>query len=317
MVCPAKISLIIPVYNVEKYLAKCLESCLNQTLYDIEIICVNDGSTDSSGEIIEAYAKVDPRIQIITKPNGGVSSSRNAGIDAATGAWIMFLDSDDHLSSNACERVWQETHEGPTDIVIFGTDIFPENPEAPQWYRNVLHTRDYRYDQFEPRVLFDECGGKPFVWRQAFSRTLLERTGVRFREELRFGEDLTFEFELFPHADHFAFIADRLYQYRWIRENSLMYQAERDMDYKIGQHVNMAGIIAGFWDEQGFMQKYRGYFFKWVLEFFVNDLMEYDVKHRAEYARKVRELVMQYQMTDYYRQLDPKHRKLWRKLQQL
>lgn len=308
---PAKISLIIPVYNVADYLPKCLESCLNQTLYDVEIICVNDGSTDSSGEILKYYEQKDPRINVITKPNGGLSSARNAGLDVATGSWIMFLDSDDFLATNACERVWRETLEDPTDIVIFGTEIFPVFPEVPEWYRNVLYTRTCRYNQFTPQVLFEEPGGKPFVWRQAFSKSLLEKTGVRFHEELRFGEDLPFQFEIFPHAENFAFIADRLYQYRWARENSLMSVANRCLDYKIEQHLIMAKTIAENWEKNGFMKKYPTQFLAWLLEFFVYDLKQMELENRAEHARKVRELVEQFRLNDSLHSLKTKDKKLW------
>ncbi len=127
---PVKVSVIVPVYNVEQYLSACLHSCVNQTLYDIEIICVNDGSTDGSLAILQAFAQRDHRVKIIDKPNGGLSSARNAGIDQANGEMIMFLDSDDYLSLNACERVWTETLEAPTDVIIFGTRIFPNSPRA-------------------------------------------------------------------------------------------------------------------------------------------------------------------------------------------
>ena len=86
-----KISVIIPVYNVEKYLGECLDSVLRQTLKDIEIICVDDGSTDDSPKILSEYAAKDSRIRIITQPNGGLSAARNAGMDAATGKYIYFL----------------------------------------------------------------------------------------------------------------------------------------------------------------------------------------------------------------------------------
>ena len=93
-----KVSIIVPIYNVEPYLSSCLASCLNQTLKDIEIICVNDGSTDHSLEIVKEFQKADRRIRIIDKENGGLSSARNAGITAARGEWLVFLDSDDMLS---------------------------------------------------------------------------------------------------------------------------------------------------------------------------------------------------------------------------
>ena len=103
-----KISIIIPIFNVENYLAKCLDSIINQTLMDIEIICVNDGSKDNSVDILNTYAQRDKRITIINKANGGLSSARNAGIRVANGEYICFLDSDDYFEFNACERLYIE-----------------------------------------------------------------------------------------------------------------------------------------------------------------------------------------------------------------
>ena len=96
-----EISIIIPVYNVEKYLDECLNSAANQTFENIEIICVNDGSTDGSLEILESHASKDKRIRIISQENKGVSSARNEGLDAARGKYIYFMDSDDYMDLNA------------------------------------------------------------------------------------------------------------------------------------------------------------------------------------------------------------------------
>ena len=112
-----KISVIIPVYNVEKYLAECLDSVLNQTFQDIEIICVNDGSTDNCGKILDKYAKKDPRIQIITQKNKGLSGARNTGLDIATGDWICFVDSDDALPPNALSVLYSVAEKSGCQIV--------------------------------------------------------------------------------------------------------------------------------------------------------------------------------------------------------
>lgn len=99
------ISVIIPVYNIERYIGKCLDSIVGQTLKEIEIIVVDDGSTDDSSRIIDRYARTDSRIVAIHKTNGGVVSARNCGIAQATGLYILFVDGDDHLAPDACERL--------------------------------------------------------------------------------------------------------------------------------------------------------------------------------------------------------------------
>ena len=101
----AKFSIIIPVYNVEKYLSYCLDSVRAQTYADLEVICVDDGSTDRSSRIVELHAAADPRIRMVSKSNGGVSSAKNAGIREATGDYVLCVDADDALVPEACERL--------------------------------------------------------------------------------------------------------------------------------------------------------------------------------------------------------------------
>ena len=113
-----KVSIIIPIYNVENYLRQCLDSAINQTLKDIEIICVNDGSTDTSLQIINEYANKDNRIKIINKTNGGLSSARNAGLKIAQGEFIGFLDSDDYLDLNFYKSLYKRAKETNSDIVV-------------------------------------------------------------------------------------------------------------------------------------------------------------------------------------------------------
>lgn len=118
-----KVSVIIPVYNVEKYLRQCLDSVVNQTLKEIEIICVDDGSTDSSPQILEEYAAKDPRIRVIRQNNLGTSQTRKNGVAASRGAFLMFLDGDDEFVSTACEKALSAASRSGADIVQFGTEI--------------------------------------------------------------------------------------------------------------------------------------------------------------------------------------------------
>lgn len=121
------ISIIIPVYNVEKYLRECLDSVLNQTLTNFEAICINDGSTDSSQAILDEYAQKDNRIKIISKINGGLSSARNVGINNANGEYITFLDSDDYLTSDALKTCFEKAKCDQLDILVFCAKSFCEN----------------------------------------------------------------------------------------------------------------------------------------------------------------------------------------------
>lgn len=300
---PVKVSVIVPVYNVEKYLSACLHSCINQTLYDIEIICVNDGSTDGSLAILQAFAQQDHRIKIIDKPNGGLSSARNAGIDAANGEMVMFLDSDDYLSLNACERVWIESLEAPTDIIIFGTRIFPNSPRATDWHYDVLRVHSHRRWEFTADVLFKEKNAKPFVWRHAYSQKFFKELGLRFDEQVKYGEDMVFQMEAFPHGQNFSFIQDELYHYRWYREGSLMHSVKDDLDQKIEKHLSFVEIISEYWKNQGWFQLYGCAYTQWLLEFLVTDIRNKDTKRAQEHLKCVNELLCKYELVPYLQQM--------------
>lgn len=128
----AIVSVIVPVFNVERYLGECLDSVLRQTLQDIEVICVNDGSTDGSAAIIARYAAVDSRVKVITQANAGLSAARNAGMDAASGKYVYFLDSDDWIVEDVLERCVEICERDHLDQLIFGCRINAEEESVDQ-----------------------------------------------------------------------------------------------------------------------------------------------------------------------------------------
>ena len=265
---PPKISLIIPIYNVQACLSASLNSAIHQTLFDIEIICVNDGSTDNSLTIVKEFAKIDQRIIVIDKPNGGLSSARNAGLKASSGEIVMFLDSDDILCSNACERVWLEYLERAPEIIVFSTEIFPEKPRAEVWYYNVLTVTDEVFENQSFEALMKKKGGTPFVWRQAYLRELIVNNKIRFDESIRFGEDTIFQFEIFPYAKRISFVSDKLYKYRWYREGSLMGNTRGNNEIKYDEHLKIIRTILEYWQSRNWLEKHGSSFFDWALILF-------------------------------------------------
>lgn len=129
------ISVIVPVYNVEKELKRCVDSILKQTLKEIEIILVNDGSQDRSPQICNDYLEIDPRVLVIHQENGGLSQARNVGLLKASGEYVLFVDSDDYISSDACEKLYEYSNDGEIDIVI-GKSIRSENGNANQIFQS-------------------------------------------------------------------------------------------------------------------------------------------------------------------------------------
>lgn len=303
-----KITIIVPVYNVEAYLRPCLDSCVNQTMEEIEILCINDGSTDRSGKILREYAKKDRRIKIVNKRNGGLSSARNAGLDRFRGEVVMFLDSDDYLSLNACERVWEEMQKQPTDIVIFGTDIFPAVPKAPDWYFRTLNVADHRYSKPGAAVLFWEHCSKPFVWRQAFSGKLLRENHARFHEDVKYGEDIAFQMEYIPHGENFAFISDKLYHYLWHREGSLMNLYDSQWDERLYQHLQFIGYVTEYWQKQGWLQIWGMEYTRWLLQFFVQNCTSPNTKNPQKHMGTLVNLLETFNLVKHLDEMTAKNK---------
>lgn len=238
------VSILIPVYNVEAYLERCLDSLIKQTMSEIEIICVNDGSTDNSLEILERYRKLDSRIIIINKQNGGLPSARNAGLDAAQGKYVGFVDSDDYVDINMFKKLYETAEQEKSEVVICGAHIFPENPRANDWLYACLSPWYQHYDEFDPKVLFECVCTTPFLWRTFIKRDLLERNHLRLDESVLIGEDKSFQAKVYPRAKGITVIPDKLYYYCWYREGSMMNQDVYIMsDKKIKAHCKLVECI--------------------------------------------------------------------------
>lgn len=301
-----KFSIIIPVYNVENYLSQCLDSVINQTLLDIEIICVNDGTKDCSRYILEQYKKRDDRIQIVDKKNGGLSSARNAGIKVATGEYILFLDSDDYLSQYTCERLYYEVLEHHPEIIVFGGNVFPSYLKNDPWLTRNLQTRSVVYDDGGIHPLLKENGAHPFVWRDCFKREFLIKNKILFDESIRFAEDLIFQFMTFPLANQVIFISDKLYYYRWIRPNSLMANAAKDLYQKYMYHIDALYIIAEFWNNRGLLKQYTHEFMAWTVSFMGWDLYNYQGEGKSDLINQLYEFWEKYELQNATKRISTK-----------
>lgn len=209
------ISVIMPVYNVEKHIKQSIESVLNQTYKQLEIILVDDGSTDTSGIICDEYAKKDNRIKVIHKENGGLSSARNAGIDIASGKYIMFIDSDDFFENNACELLYNEIEAKDADYVI--GNYINITYEGEKWGNPVFDIndnfkvciKDYQKSFFVMNSV---------VWNKIFKRDFIEKYKLRFVQGA-LAEDAIFSTFCYVHSDKGYFINDIVYNYRQNKEN--------------------------------------------------------------------------------------------------
>ena len=216
-----KFSIVVPVYNTEKYLDECLNSLENQTFKDIEIICVNDGSKDNSLEILKNHAVKDERIKIIDKENGGVSSARNVGIDAASGTYISFVDSDDIMLDYTYEKVYRDFTRYNAEAVAFTFSQF-EDGEDPD-------LKSYSYDESKVKIRTRNKNQNPFyhmadeigyATTKVFKTSILKDNNLRFKEGMANYEDQLFNLFVFPHITRMVQDDNSFYLYRINRPGS-------------------------------------------------------------------------------------------------
>lgn len=219
------ISVIVPVYNAEKFLHYCIDSILNQIFNDFELILVDDGSTDNSGKICDEYAGKDARAKVIHKQNGGVSSARNAGIEAAKGEYICFVDSDDYLEKDYLFSLYNG-YDDCVDLVLCGynsinkdkvcnTVVFSNNDE------DVLSRNDVM--PLFQKVMISA------PWCKLFKRKIVTENNVIFPADMSLGEDMIFNFTYLDYVKKFKVINKPLYNYRNDNEISLLRKYRKEI----------------------------------------------------------------------------------------
>lgn len=218
----AKVSIVIPVYNAEKYIEKCLKSVINQTLKKIEIIIINDGSKDKSEEIIREIAKKDSRIKFITRENKGVGPTRNEGIELANGEYIIFIDSDDVIEPNMCEIMYNKAKKNDVDIVICNSNIIKNGKILRKEERNedikvnISSVSNFLNTYYHNKLYENR------VWDKMFRLSIIKENNIQFGDLKKItGEDLFFGITILPYCKKVIFIKEKLYNY-YIRENSIM-----------------------------------------------------------------------------------------------
>lgn len=215
------VSIIVPVYNAEKYLTRCLDSLINQTYPDTEMILVNDGSTDNSLEVCQKYQRTYPNIKVIDQANQGVSCARNAGIDAAAGEYICFVDADDCVEKNFIESLVQGVDD-KADIAVCGHDKICFNKVIQRVPR---YNRLWDMQQIQYRLFTDT--GFMVCYDKIYRSEILKRYGIRFAEHLKMSEDALFEMEYALHCQKAAYIPAALYHYIQ-NEDSVTHTADRN-----------------------------------------------------------------------------------------
>lgn len=217
--CCPDVTVIIPVYNVERYLPRCLDSALAQTLTNIEIICINDGSTDSSPQIIEGYMARDSRVKVINKENSGYGASMNMGLTEATGEYVGILESDDFFEPDALERLFNAAKRADADVAKADFYLYWSTPQEKDelfgWVDEDFPSVVSPFDC--PEVFYR----KPSIWSAIYKREFLARSGIRFLETPGASyQDASFNFKVWACADEVAIVNAPILHYRQDNESS-------------------------------------------------------------------------------------------------
>lgn len=249
------ISVIVPVYNVEKYLKECVDSILNQTYTNIEIILVDDGSKDKSGAICDEYEKVDNRVKAIHKQNGGVCSARNLALSEISGEWIAFIDSDDWIESNYIEELYKCAIDTNSDIVACGYNrVTGQNKESINNSGKIteLNAREFLIKVLNPQTGMGFCHMK--LYKKAAIKDVL------FDTNLIVGEDALFNEQIACNVKKVCILEKNVYNYR-INANSVVrkYEPEYANKYLKSMEVNKGYLLNNYVGDKEIMQNYYNY----------------------------------------------------------
>ncbi len=264
------VSVIVPIYNVENYLAECLDSLERQTLKNIEVILVNDGSTDGSAEIAGKYVSRNRNFTLINRENGGLSAARNTGMKMASGKYLYFLDSDDYLLDDALETLYAKAESEQLDVLKFSAYCFTEPSRELTW----THERGYRYSGAYPevydgqqalRMFIDNNDNYPSCCLFLARREIIEKSGLSFCEGI-IHEDALFHYELLSLCTRIAILNKPLYCRRY-REGSIT--TASDLVQRMQSFCIGAEAADRFCEEHGF----NGFVHDWHICFFVDLLI--------------------------------------------
>lgn len=259
----AKISIIVPVYNVEKYIDRCLQSLISQTYKDIEIIIINDGSTDNSLQICEKYAQNDKRIKLYSKKNEGLGLTRNYGIDKSNGDYIAFVDSDDFVTENMCESLLEAAEQYNAEVV-YGNVYYYDNGMTKE-KNKIIETTVWQKNEVSD-FLLDLIGTKPSekndtimevsVWKALFKKEVFEKFKIRFVSEREYiSEDIIFDIDFLSKVNKVVAIKDFVYYY-CVNPNSLSKSFRADRFEKVKKlYFKIIDMLKKYYPQEKFQER--------------------------------------------------------------
>lgn len=287
-----KVSIVVPIYNVERYLRQCLDSIVNQTLKDIEIILVNDGSTDSSFSIMQEYAEKDSRIVLIDKPNGGYGHSMNCGFDKATGEYLGLVESDDYAELDMFEKLYDVASQDALDVVKAGFFYYYSTPaekdipapiaSAAMCSRVFCPATDFE----APMEMVEFFNIKPTIWSAIYRKHFIRENNIRFNETPGASyQDASFNFKVWACAQRVRLMEDCFLHYRQDNEASSIHSPGKvycvcDEYAEMERFLNERPILKGKLEGIRLRLKYDTY--NWNYERLSEELQKEFIHHAAK-----------------------------------
>lgn len=239
-----KVSVIVPVYNSEKYLRRCIDSILSQTFDDFELLLIDDGSTDLSGKICDDYFRLDNRIKVFHKLNEGISLTRQFGVDHAYGDYIQFVDSDDWIESNMLELMYNQAVQDSSDIV--GCNFWEINKDGKKEIKTYYTTKEH----FLRDVISGYWG---VVWKILVKKDLYKKNNICFPEKINGGEDYVVCVKLLTMADSVRCVDKPLYYYNRINPTSIISTPSKS---KIYEQIGATKLVEQFLKDKNIISDY-------------------------------------------------------------
>lgn len=292
----SKISVIVPVYNSEEFLTESINSILNQTLTDFEVICINDGSTDQSLRMLNNFKKRDGRIKVIDKDNGGCGSARNMGIDYAEGEYIYFFDPDDFIREDAFEKLYENAKNNDSDMVFSQIAWYREgeaiNLNKPGIeIENEFDNVDFNNFTFTYRDIPRYVMNSYFApWIKLFRKDFLKvENSFKFHENIAF-DDVPFHVETIIKANRISFVPEEFYQYRTSNTKSVSNTSSNSIDI-----LHICNIVENILRENNLFEEFKSNFY----EFKIVQLILYVISSHSEmYYKSVKYELMKINMDD-------------------
>lgn len=299
-----KVSIIIPYQDVEQYISKCLLSVLYQSLDDIEIICINDSSTDSSVEIVKQYAKADDRVIMLdTEKPSGQSYARNMGLKIAKGEYIGFVDADDWVEQEMFEKLYNKAKSVDADITMCPAQLYDDKTQEiyTDEYYSLKSLEKYADSVFNSEITKNEILDINVVlWNKIYKKEFLDNIQAKFQEGFIY-EDMPFFFETYIKANRINVLWENLYYYRKNRSFSTMQKANK----KVYDRVDMAALTFDILKQASFYQERQDDILRWIVDDVFHRYTLLEDKYYEEYYEKMRsffiDLNLNEEQKDYLR----------------